>query len=130
MGVFSLCLARGSSAKKFTMASKLLNVFRNSMVTSRMMSAAAGQSAVAHEGGTKTWKWLSLLVAVPGVALCWINAYLKEAEHHAHYERPEFVAYEHLRMRTKPWPWGDGNHSLFHNKEVNALPDGYEDDED
>merc|ERR1712121_579506 len=114
------------------MASRLLNIFRNSAIsaTRRQMSSDVGQSAVAHAGGSQTWKWLSLLVALPGVGLCWINAYLKEAEHHAHYERPEFVPYEHLRLRTKPFPWGDGNHSLFHNKEVNALPEGYEEEED
>merc|ERR1712173_284445 len=113
------------------MASKLLSAFRRPLLQSRAYSDVAGQAATAgHSGGIKTWKMLSFLVAIPGVALCYINAQLKEAEHHEHYERPEFVAYEHLRLRTKKFPWGDGNHSLFHNKELNPLPEGYEEAEE
>lgn len=82
-----------------------------------------------------------------------LNTYLEHGKMTVH--RPEFVKYEYLRVRTKRFPWGDGNHSLFHvsdrsidlsgvihgqaihdllfrpqNPKVNALPDGYETEED
>ncbi|XP_036445970.1 cytochrome c oxidase subunit 6A, mitochondrial [Colossoma macropomum] len=92
----------------------------SSMVARRVLAAAShGQ-----EGGVKTWKMLTYLVALPGVGVCMVNAYLKMTAH-AH-EPPEFIPYPHLRIRTKPWPWGDGNHSLFHNAHTNPLPTGYE----
>ena len=28
------------------------------------------------------------------------------------------------------FPWGDGNHSLFHHEMANPLPDGYEHEEE
>jgi cytochrome c oxidase subunit 6a len=90
--------------------------------------AAGGEHA--HAGGIRLWKLLSFFVAVPGVGVCYVNAQLKEKHEREHHERPEFVPYSHLRMRTKKFPWGDGNHTLFHNPHVNALPDGYEEVEE
>ncbi|CAN9506013.1 unnamed protein product [Ophioblennius macclurei] len=94
-----------------------------SALAARRVFAAA--SASSHEGGARTWKILTIILAIPGVGVCMANAYMK-AQAHTH-EQPEFVPYSHLRIRTKRFPWGDGNHSLFHNSHTNALPDGYED---
>ncbi|TMS03406.1 Cytochrome c oxidase subunit 6A, mitochondrial [Larimichthys crocea] len=88
----------------------------------RQLSAAAGHGHGEHSA--KTWKILTFVVALPGVAVCMLNMYLKEQQHS--HEQPEFIPYTHLRIRSKRFPWGDGNKSLFHNPHANALPDGYE----
>ncbi|XP_020784010.1 cytochrome c oxidase subunit 6A, mitochondrial [Boleophthalmus pectinirostris] len=99
-----------------------LALLRSSLAHNRrQLSAVAGGHG---EQAAKTWKILSFVVALPGVAVCMLNTFLKE-QHHGH-DQPEFVAYPHLRIRSKKFPWGDGNHSLFHNSHVNPLPDGYE----
>ncbi|KAG1930984.1 cytochrome c oxidase subunit 6A, mitochondrial [Pimephales promelas] len=90
-----------------------------SLTQSRQLSAVAGHS----EQAAKTWKILTFVVALPGVAVCMLNMYLRSQHEH---EQPEFVPYTHLRIRSKRFPWGDGNKSLFHNPHINALPDGYE----
>ncbi|XP_004071222.1 cytochrome c oxidase subunit 6A, mitochondrial [Oryzias latipes] len=91
----------------------------------RVLAAAASHAA--EEGGARTWKILTFVLAFPGVGVCMANAYMK-MQHHSHHQ-PEFVPYSHLRIRTKKFPWGDGNHSLFHNPHANALPDGFESSE-
>ncbi|XP_064346022.1 cytochrome c oxidase subunit 6A1, mitochondrial-like [Camelus dromedarius] len=86
-----------------------------------MSSGAHGE-----EGSARMWKALTYFVALPGVGVSMLNVFLKS--HHEEEERPEFIAYPHLRVRSKPFPWGDGNHTLFHNPHVNPLPTGYEDE--
>ncbi|XP_017049331.1 cytochrome c oxidase subunit 6A1, mitochondrial [Drosophila ficusphila] len=83
----------------------------------RRMGMAPGNSA-------GLWKKVTFLLAVPAIVLCAVNAFTG----HKHQEREPFAKYEYLRRRTKRFPWGDGNRSLFHNAEVNALPEGYEDE--
>jgi hypothetical protein len=53
----------------------------------------------AFSGGYKLWKNLSFFVAIPGVALCMVNAYLRIKEHP--HEAPEFKPYDHMRKRDK-----------------------------
>lgn len=95
------------------------------------------------------WRLMTVLVAVPGVALCMLNVYLGMTPE-AH-EPPPFVPYEHLRIRNKVchtfclipsliveyslcflqrFPWGDGQRSFFHNPHVNPLPTGFEHSDD
>ncbi|XP_011354174.1 cytochrome c oxidase subunit 6A1, mitochondrial [Pteropus medius] len=86
-----------------------------------MSSGAHGE-----EGSARMWKTLTYFVALPGVGVSMLNVFLKS--HHGEHERPEFIAYPHLRIRSKRFPWGDGDHTLFHNPQVNPLPTGYEDE--
>lgn len=100
----------------------------------RMSSTAAKEYEAAlaaeqkHAGSTAaTWKNISLFVAFPGMFLAAYQAYTAEVEHMSHNEhvKETFLPYEHLRIRKSRFPWGDGNHSLFHGH-MNPLPDGYE----
>ncbi|XP_028270346.1 cytochrome c oxidase subunit 6A1, mitochondrial [Parambassis ranga] len=96
-------------------------LLRSSLTQTRRQLSATAEHG---EQSARTWKILTFVVALPGVGVCMLNMFLKE-QHHSH-EQPEFIPYTHLRIRSKRFPWGDGNKSLFHNSHVNALPDGYE----
>ncbi|EFN85469.1 Cytochrome c oxidase polypeptide 6A1, mitochondrial [Harpegnathos saltator] len=91
----------------------------------RKYSSASTEGSTHSKNAEILWKRLSFFVAFPAIGLAMLNSYLNHQAHH-HDERPEFIPYDHLRIRNKSFPWGDGNHSLFHNRKTNPLPDGYE----
>jgi len=69
-----------------------------------------------------------VMFTLPVIILGHVNAFgMSDGSEHV---PPPFVPYDHLRIRTKKFPWGDGNHSLVHNSHLNALPDGYEHHDD
>ncbi|KAH0947963.1 hypothetical protein HN011_004001 [Eciton burchellii] len=88
--------------------------------------ATSGHKHTASDETVLLWKRISLFLGFPAIILASVNAYLAHKEHEEKHVQPEFIPYEHLRIRTKPFPWGDGNHTLFHNKKYNPLPLGYE----
>ncbi|XP_059488248.1 cytochrome c oxidase subunit 6A, mitochondrial-like [Neocloeon triangulifer] len=115
---------RRSPSRKMVSATLVRTIVTNSALRAGVQSSAA--TAGGHGGGWKVWRNISFFVAIPSVALCMVNAYLRITEHP--HTAPEFKPYEHLRKRDKRFPWGDGQKSLFHNPHVNALPGGYEHD--
>ena len=73
-----------------------------------------------HNEKLKKWRFYALRV-VPVVLL--LAQYFC---FHRNHERQPFKDYEFMRVRSKKFPWGDGNKTLFHNPDTNPLPGGYE----
>ncbi|KAI8868207.1 hypothetical protein GQ42DRAFT_116111, partial [Ramicandelaber brevisporus] len=68
--------------------------------------AIAGKNA-------ELWRKLSLYVALPVVAIFGYRSYhqAKEHEEHTLAHPPTFPGFAYMRIRNKPFPWG--NESLF-----------------
>ncbi|KAF3941301.1 hypothetical protein ABW19_dt0201670 [Dactylella cylindrospora] len=83
------------------------------------------REAVKHHAAqsAQLWRKLSIFVAIPALILSSVNAYNlwnEHWEHEAHMppleERPQ---YPYLNIRSKNFPWGDGDKTLFWNDKVN-----------
>ncbi|MCJ1337690.1 Cytochrome c oxidase subunit 6A, mitochondrial [Bachmanniomyces sp. S44760] len=76
------------------------------------------QAVKAHAAATSdTWRKLSIYVTIPCLIIAGVNAYNLWNEHWEHWsheppleERPE---YPYMNIRTKSFPWGDGDKTLL-----------------
>ncbi|CAL7947669.1 unnamed protein product [Xylocopa violacea] len=83
-------------------------------------------STSTHE--SKFWRLLSILT-IPVIIFISGYVYTRQLEKQNE-PRPEFVDVTYLRRIVKPFPWGDGKHTLFHNPQKNPIsPHGYEVDD-
>ncbi|KHJ88620.1 cytochrome c oxidase subunit VIa [Oesophagostomum dentatum] len=73
------------------------------------------------DAAKQTWKRIFIFASIPCLILTMYAAFKDHTHHHAQ-ERPEHVEYPYMNVRNKPFPWGDGNHSLFHNPREQYVP--------
>lgn len=73
-------------------------------------------------------KLLQLVTAISAIVLIGISYYVyTTVEESDKQPRPPFIDVPYMRRITKPFPWGDGEHTLFHNPVRNPIsPHGYE----
>lgn len=74
----------------------------------------------------KTYRKIFYVLSVPTLLL---GAYIAWKDHsdHLSHKRKDYVEYDFLNVRKSPFPFGDGNHTLFHNPSEQWVPGvGYE----
>ncbi|KAI2620553.1 COX6A-domain-containing protein [Hypoxylon sp. NC1633] len=72
---------------------------------------------------TELWRKISIYGVVPCLILAGVNAYTLWNQHWEHWSHmpplEERVEYPYQNIRTKNYPWGDGDKTLFWNTSVN-----------
>merc|ERR1711974_27749 len=123
MGLISRVSSRTYRERKSTNM-----LFRKALQATIRTQSARSMGDNATRKSKDFWK-LSSIYGVPiWLAATCIFVWRREQEHHAHYTRPEFIAWPWLHIRTRKYPWRDGHQSLFHIKGVIPIKSkgGYE----
>ncbi|KAK1758392.1 putative cytochrome c oxidase subunit protein [Echria macrotheca] len=94
--------------------------------------AQAGENAFIRErravkehaaGTTELWRKISIYGCIPALLLAGWNAYNLWNEHWEHWSHmpplEERVEYPYQNIRTRNFPWGDGDKTIFWNPTVN-----------
>ncbi|EPE04559.1 cytochrome c oxidase subunit [Ophiostoma piceae UAMH 11346] len=72
---------------------------------------------------TSLWRNLSIYATIPVVIAALANAYYRYQEHVEHESHlpplEERTEYPYQNIRTKNFPWGDGDKTIFWNPKVN-----------
>ncbi|KAK1826511.1 cytochrome c oxidase [Podospora conica] len=107
---------------------------RSPVVQRRLASSTpqAGENAFVRErrhvkehaaGTTELWRKISLYGVPPALLLAAFNAYTLWNEHWEHWSHmpplEERTEYPFQNIRTRNFPWGDGDKTIFWNPSVN-----------
>ncbi|KAI0602562.1 cytochrome c oxidase subunit VIa-domain-containing protein [Biscogniauxia sp. FL1348] len=117
------------SAPRLTAQLRAAPVFRSGLQT-RLASTTENafikeRRAVKEHAASTTelWRKISIYAVIPCLILAGANAYKQWNEHWEHWEHlpplEERVEYPYQNIRTKNYPWGDGDKTLFWNDSVN-----------
>ncbi|XP_063397386.1 uncharacterized protein LOC134681663 [Mytilus trossulus] len=81
------------------------------------------EPSVAELADLSMWYKICYIFTIPTIITLGYYALVVNPEEES---RPEFIPYDHLRIRTRIFPYHDGKRNMMYNPEVNALQDGYE----
>ncbi|KAI5801691.1 cytochrome c oxidase, subunit VIa [Peziza echinospora] len=74
-------------------------------------------------GASELWRKLSIYIIPPVLTVSTINAYILWNEHAEHVKHEpaleDKVEYSYQNIRTKNYPWGNGDQTIFWNPKVN-----------
>lgn len=97
--VLTQCKRQGTTFVYNDVVALLYSVLSRGSGINKQSSLIYCNITLCFNSTAKTWKILSFVLALPGVAVCNVNAFMKMQAHN--HENPEFVPYPHLRIRSK-----------------------------